>query len=113
MINQRKEFDGKLQEQMTEIKVNDKGTPVIAEANFKVLHIAMDYQEFGNDVAEIQKQHPFLTKTQIRAAISYYLNHKKMFDAKIRESIRQYEILHSESVDSPIRQKIRAMRNKI
>ena len=94
----------------TVITVNDKGAPVIAAANFKVQQIAMDYQEFGNNVAEIQKQHPFLTKAQIQAAISYYLAHKELFDARIEESIRQYEELHRDSAGSPIRQKFRAQR---
>ena len=92
------------------ITVNDKGAPAIAAANFKVQQIAMDYQEFGNNVADIQKQHPFLTKAQIQAAISYYLAHKELFDARIEESIKQYEELHRDSADSPIRQKIRAQR---
>ena len=95
---------------LTVITVNDKDAPVIAAANFKVQQIAMDYQEFGNNVAEIQKQHPFLTKAQIQAAISYYLAHKEFFDAKIEESIKQYEELHRDSADSPIRQKMRAQR---
>jgi uncharacterized protein (DUF433 family) len=64
---------------LTVITVNDKDAPVIAAANFKVQQIAMDYQEFGNNVGEIQKQHPFLTKAQIQAAISYYLAHKEFF----------------------------------
>ena len=95
---------------LTVITVNDKDAPVIAAANFKVQQIAMDYQEFGNNVAEIQKQHPFLTKAQIQAAISYYLAHKEFFDARIEESIKQYEELHRDSAGSPIRQKIRAQR---
>ena len=94
----------------TVITVNDKGAPVIAAANFKVQQIAMDYQKLGNDVARIQKQHQFLTKAQIQAAISYYLAHKELFDAKIEESIKQYEELHRDSAGSPIRQKIRAQR---
>ena len=96
--------------ELAAITVNDKGAPVIAAANFKVQQIAMDYQKLGNDVAKIQKQHPFLTKAQIKAAISYYLAHKELFDAKIEESIKQYEEVHRDSADSPIRQKIRAQR---
>ena len=92
------------------ISVNDKGAPVIAAANFKVRQIALDYLQFGNDVAEIQKQHPFLTIAQIQAAISYYLAHSETFDSEIKESLREYEDQLSNSADSPIRRKIRAWR---
>ena len=92
------------------ISVNDKGAPVIAAANFKVRQIALDYLQFGNDVAEIQKQHPFLTIAQIQAAISYYLAHRETFDSEIKESLREYEDQLSNSADSPIRRKIRAWR---
>ena len=94
---------------LAEITVYDNGAPVIAAANFKVQQIALDYLKFGNDVDEIQKQHPFLTKIQIQAAISYYLAHKESFDAEIEESLREYEKLHRDSADSPIRKKIRAL----
>ena len=93
------------------ITVNDSGAPVITAANFKVQQIALDYLQFGHDVAEIQKQHPFLTKIQIQAAISYYLAHKELFDAKIEESLKEYEELHRDSADSPIRKKFRALRD--
>ena len=93
-----------------EITLSEKGVPVISAANFKVQQIALDYLKFGNDVDEIQKQHPFLTKIQIEAAISYYLAHKEWFDAKIEESLREYEKLHRDSADSPISKKIRAWR---
>ena len=83
---------------------------LVYNPNFKVQQIALDYLQFGNDVAEIQKQHPFLTNAQIQAAISYYLAHKEQFDARIEESLRDYEDLHHDSADSPIRNKIRDWR---
>ncbi len=99
-------------EESAGIVVNDQGVPVIAGANFKVRHIAMDYIEMGNDVVEIQKQHPFLTKAQIQNAISYYLDHKEFFDTEIEESAQEYDRLHRDSADSPIRQKLREQRSK-
>ena len=92
------------------ISLNDKGAPVITAANFKVRQIALDYLQFGNDVAEIQKQHSFLTHAQIQAAISYYLAHRETFDSEIKESLREYEDQLCNSADSPIRRKIRAWR---
>ena len=94
------------------IILNDQGVPVIAGADFKVRQIAMDYMEMGNDVAGIQRQHPFLSRAQIRLAISYYLDNKKTFDAETEDSAREYERLHRESAASPIRQKLRERRAK-
>ncbi|MCY3707859.1 MAG: DUF433 domain-containing protein [Caldilineaceae bacterium] len=102
----------KVSDESAEIVVNDQGVPVIAGADFKVRQIAMDYVEMGNDVAGIQRQHPFLSRAQIRLAISYYLDNKKSFDAEIEDSAREYERLHRESAASPIRQKLRARRAK-
>ena len=67
---------------------------------------------WGNNVAEIQKQHPFLTKAQIQNAISYYLDHKEFFDSEIEESAREYEEVHRDSANSRIRQKLRERRSK-
>ena len=64
----------KTSDESAEIIVNEQGVPVIAGTDFKVRQIAMDYIEMGYDVAGIQGQHPFLSKAQIRLAISYYLN---------------------------------------
>ena len=96
--------------ELAAISFNEKGVPTIAEANFKVQQIALDYLQFGDDVAEIQRQHPMLTKAQILAAISYYLAHKESFDTEIEESLREYEKLHRDSANSPIRRRIRAWR---
>ena len=102
----------KTSDESAEIIVNEQGVPVIAGTDFKVRQIAMDYIEMGYDVAGIQGQHPFLSKAQIRLAISYYLNNKKSFDAEIEDSAREYERLHRESANSPIRQKLRERRAK-
>ena len=102
----------KTSDESAEIIVNEQGVPVIAGADFKVRQIAMDYIEMGNDVAGIQRQHPFLSKTQIQVAISYYLENRRSLDAEIEESAREYERLHRESANSPIRQKLRKRRAK-
>ena len=102
----------KTSDESAEIIVNEQGVPVIAGADFKVRQIAMDSIEMGYDVAGIQGQHPFLSGAQIRLAISYYLKNKKSFDAEIEDSAREYEWLHRESANSPIRQKLREWRAK-
>ena len=100
----------KTSNESAEIIVNEQGVPVIAGAYFKVRQIAMDYIEMGYDVAGIQGQHPFLSRAQIRLAISYCHKNKKSFDAEIEDSAREYERLHRESANSPIRQKLRERR---
>ena len=94
-------------EESAEITVNEQGVPIIAGANFKVRQIAIDYIEMGNDVARIQRQHPFLTKAQIQKAISYYLDHRALIDAEIEESAKEYDELHRKSADSSVRQTVR------
>ena len=102
----------KTPDESAEIIVNEQGVPVLAGADSKVRQIAIDYIEMGDDVAGIQRQHPILSRAQIRLAISHYLDNKRSFDAEIEDSAREYERLHRESAASPIRQKLRERRAK-
>lgn len=61
------------------------GQPVIKGTRTKVLDIAIRYELMGMSPDNIINEYPHLRLEQIHDALSYYYEHKKMFDEKYRE----------------------------
>jgi len=60
------------------------GQPVISGTRIKVMDIAIRYELMGMSVDEIVDEYPHLKLEQIHDALSYYYEHKEMFDRKYR-----------------------------
>lgn len=61
------------------------GQPVIKGTRIKVLDIAIRYELMGISPDNIINEYPHLKLEQVHDALSYYYEHKKMFDEKYRE----------------------------
>ena len=61
------------------------GQPVISGTRIKVMDIAIKYELIGISADEIISEYPHLKLEQIHDALSYYYEHKEMFDRKYRE----------------------------
>jgi uncharacterized protein (DUF433 family) len=61
------------------------GQPVISGTRIKVLDIATRYELMGISADEIINEYPHLRLEQIHDALSYYYEHKDVFDKKYRE----------------------------
>jgi uncharacterized protein (DUF433 family) len=61
------------------------GQPVISGTRMKVMDIAIKYELMGMSADEIISEYPHLKLEQIHDALSYYYEHKEMFDRKYRE----------------------------
>lgn len=59
--------------------------PVISGTRIKVLDIAIRYELMGLSADRIIDEYPHLKLEQIHDALSYYYEHKNMFDRKYRE----------------------------
>ncbi len=57
----------------------------------------MDQVAYGWDAEEIHAAHPHLSLAQIHAALSFYHDHKSMFDAQIQEQLNQHQRLREEA----------------
>jgi uncharacterized protein (DUF433 family) len=92
------------------VSLDPQGRPWIEEANTKVIEIVLD--KVANDWGpeEIQEQHPYLTLGQIHAALSYYYDHREEMDAEIARQDEEAEQWSREQVDTPFRQRIRALK---
>lgn len=61
------------------------GQPVISGTRMKVMDIAIKYELMGMSADEIISEYPHLRLEQIHNALSYYYEHKEVFDKKYRE----------------------------
>jgi len=61
------------------------GQPVISGTRIKVMDIAIRYEFMGWSADKIIDEYPHLRLEQIHDALSYYYEHKEMFDKKYRE----------------------------
>lgn len=61
------------------------GQPVISGTRIKVLDIAVRYELMGMSADSIVDEYPHLKLEQVHDALSYYYEHKTLFDKKYRE----------------------------
>lgn len=61
------------------------GQPVISGTRIKVMDIAIRYEFMGWSADKIIDEYSHLRLEQIHDALSYYYEHKEMFDKKYRE----------------------------
>lgn len=92
------------------ILLDEQGRAWIDETNVKVIEVVLDKLGYGYGPEEILAAHPgTFTLAQIHAAFSYYYDHQAEFDAEIERQEKEYQRLRTESLDSPVRQKLRAL----
>ncbi len=91
------------------IVLDDQGVAWIDGSNIKVIEVAIDYLANRSSAEEMHRQHPNLSVAQIHAALAYYYDHQSDFDAQIERSFEEYKALHTQSANSPVRNKLRAL----
>src|SRR5690349_18524544 len=92
------------------ILLDEQGRAWIDDTNVKVIEVVLDKLGWGLSPEEIFAEYPgHFTMAQIHAAFSYYYDHQAQFDAEIDWWNKEYERLRAESLDSPGRQKLRAL----
>jgi uncharacterized protein (DUF433 family) len=92
------------------IFLDEQGRAWIDDSNIKVIEVALDMIGYGWTAEQIYEGHDkYLSLAQIHAALSYYYDHKAEFDAEIQRQEQEYLKLREQSLDSPIRQKLRAL----
>jgi uncharacterized protein (DUF433 family) len=92
------------------IVLDAPGVAWVDETNTKVREIALDVIAHGWSPKEIHLHHPHLSLAQIHAALAYYYDHKRELDAEIEAALRKAEALRAEAGESPLRQRLIALR---
>lgn len=100
--------------QYPHIEMNHKGVPIIAGTTTKVVELVMGQQAFNSTPEELQADHPYLTKEQIRSALAYYSDHQEELDEDIRRREKEVdeieqEILAREAIEgNPFKERLKA-----
>ncbi len=94
------------------IEIDEKGVPWVSGANTKVVEGVLDKIGYGWSPEEMHFQHPHLSMAQIHAALSYYYEHQAEVDADIERRDRYVEELRAQQPDSPLRQRLRALKRE-
>jgi uncharacterized protein (DUF433 family) len=82
----------------------------IDDTNVKVIEVAAEWRYTGASPEEMVYQHYGIPDlAQVFAALTYYMDHQAEFDAEMDRQAVEYERLRKESVDSPVRRRLRAM----
>jgi len=92
------------------IWLDGRGTAWVDDTNTKVREIALDVIAHRWSPKEIHLQHPHLSLAQIYAALGFYYDHKPELDAEIETALRGAEDLRTQMGESPIRQRLGALR---
>jgi uncharacterized protein (DUF433 family) len=92
------------------IWLDESGRAWIDDTNVKVIEVALDKLGYGWTAEEIYEEHDhYLSLAQIHAALSYYYDHQAEIDAEIARQVKMVEELRAQTLDSPGRQKLRAL----
>jgi uncharacterized protein (DUF433 family) len=89
-----------------QIILNDRNVPIIADTTMKVVELVMAQRAYGWSPEELHFQHPYLSMSQICAALAYYWDHKDEIDASIEESLRFADWARMSAGPSPIAAKV-------
>jgi len=69
------------------VVLDEKGVPIIAGTNMKVIEIVLDKVAYGWSPEELYFQHPYLTLGQIYSALAYYWDHQDELDLDIERRL--------------------------
>src|SRR5256714_8575213 len=94
------------------IELDERGIPWMVGANTKVVEVVLDKMAYGWSPEEMHRQHSHLSMAQIHAALSYYYEHQDEVDADIERRDRYVEELRAQQPDSPLRQRLRALKRE-
>jgi len=89
------------------VVLDDRGVPVIAGANMKVVELVTDVMAHGSSPEELRYQFPHLTLGQIHSALAYYWDHKEAIDADIERRFDKVERWRQEAGPSKLATKLR------
>ena len=95
---------------VSQIEIYEKGVAWIAGANTKVIEVVLDKLAYGWSPEEAHFRHPHLSLAQIHAALAYYYEHQEQPDSEIARRRQEVEKMAADSVDSPLRGKLLALK---
>jgi uncharacterized protein (DUF433 family) len=91
------------------IFIDEKGRPCLKNSRFKIVQLVSNMLGQGWSPEQAQEQYPDLSLGEIYAALVYYCDHKEAMDVEMRELDKDFDRRRAQTLNSPLRQKLRAM----
>ena len=91
------------------IELDEKGRPCLKNSRFRVVELISIMLGQGWTPEQTQELYPHLPLGQIYAALAYYHDHKEAMDAEMRRLDEDFDRRRAQTLNSPLRQKLRAM----
>ena len=92
------------------VRPDERGVAWLDDTNIKVLEVAMEQLAHGSSAEEIYEQHQgYLSLAQIHAALTYYYDNRAVLDQEIDQQLADFDRRRRTSLDSPGRQRLRAL----
>ncbi|MBS1787089.1 MAG: DUF433 domain-containing protein [Acidobacteria bacterium] len=91
---------------VSHIEIDENGVAWIADANTKVIEVALDKLAHGSSPEEMHFQYPHLSLAQIHAALAYYYDHQLEMDVEIQRRWFAVNGMAAKEAVSPLRQRL-------
>ncbi|MGQ0635133.1 MAG: DUF433 domain-containing protein [Planctomycetaceae bacterium] len=94
----------------THVRLDERGVAWIDDTNIKVVEVVLDRTAYNLTPEEIYAGlGGYLSLAQIYAALAYYYDHQAQLDDEINRQVRESDRLRAESLESPVRKKLRSL----
>ena len=93
---------------VSHVRVDDRGVAWIDGTTMKVIELASAKLAFGWGADELHRQFPHISMAQIHSALAYYYDHQQAIDREIERIGCEADQHRQASLDSPLRQQLRA-----
>jgi len=74
----------------------------------KVLELVREHLAYGWTADELQEQHPTLNPSQIHAALTFFYDQPKAFEAQIQAADQEYSRVRDVTGESVLQRRLRA-----
>lgn len=92
------------------VRLDERGVAWLDDTNVKVIEVALERLAHGASPEDIFDQHRgHLSFAQIHAALAYYYDHRDELDGEIERQVAEFERRRAATLDSPGRQRLRAL----
>lgn len=89
-----------------------RGVPILAGTTMKVVELVMAQRAHGWSPEELSFQFPHLSMSQIHSALAYYWDHRDELEADIEKRSAKATSLREDSEQSPLGQRLAALKHR-
>jgi uncharacterized protein (DUF433 family) len=98
---------------VSHIEIDENGIAWIADANVKMIEIALDKLAHGSSPEEMHFQYPHLSLAQIHSALAYYYDHQLELDAEIQRRWFGVNKMAASEIASPLRTRFLELKGEL